>query len=149
MEYREHYPQSQGSSGGTSPFATPRSRGAFPNGNGSHLGTGSVADGFQQVPQTGLEKAMPNMSIGKTYSDSVDPRDHPSGRMQPAQSRVFPEQQARGPHHHAFGRGSAGDAYAYNGRGPGRGGPAAAGYSPGWGRGGPSPVRTMAHTLDG
>jgi hypothetical protein len=144
---RSHYYQSQGG-GGRSPFSTPRSRGSYTNGDGGYLGRGGVEEGFHQGEDSGIEpgldKALPHLSISKTYSDSLDPSIS-GGGLDRAHSRSFEAQgqyAMRGAHH-SYGRGSPGDAYAFSGRHGGRGDMPAAGYSPARGRGGPVPVRSF------
>jgi hypothetical protein len=154
---KEYYQGSQCNSAPRSPAWTPRSRSGYKGGDGNYgpsrdsmlgsyygqdeHGPASGHDRFED--DTGLQKTLSNLSLGKTYSGPVDSRDV-GGRLQRTQSRgldqtTYPQ---RGPSNQN-GRGSGEFAAAFPGRSSGRGDPMGPVFGPGRGRP-PGPVRVCA-----
>ena len=145
---RKEYYEGHGNSVGRSPGWTPRSRGGLQRGEGSfgsgrHSASGSYYgqeeqhtspagqhDRFEE--DCGLQKTLSNLSLGKTFSGSMDGSDV-SGRLQRAHSRGL--EQAAYPQRgqQLNGRGS-GELVGFPGRMGGRGDPMPGGFGPGRGR---------------
>lgn len=146
---RKEYYQQHGNSVGRSPAWTPRSRGGLQRGEGpfgsgrdcgsgpyygqdeQHISPAGHHDRFEE--DSGLQKTLSNLSLGKTYSGSIDSGEM-SGRMQRAHSRgleqvAYPQQRGQ----QLTGRGS-GELVGYPGRIAGRGDQMPGPYGPGRGR---------------
>lgn len=146
---KEYYQGTHGNSVGRSQAWTPRSRGGLQRGEGpfgsgrdsvsggyygqdeQHASPGGHHDRFEE--DSGLQKTLSNLSLGKTFSGSMDGSDV-SGRLQRAHSRGV--EQAAYPQRgqQLNGRGS-GELVGYPGRMGGRGDAMPMGYGPGRGRG--------------
>ncbi|CAL8469671.1 g9212 [Coccomyxa elongata] len=146
---RKEYYQQPGNSVGRSPAWTPRSRGGLQRGEGpfgsgrdcgsgtyygqdeQHISPAGHHDRFEE--DSGLQKTLSNLSLGKTYSGSMDGSEM-SGRLQRAHSRgleqvAYPQQRGQ----QLTGRGS-GELVGYPGRIAGRGEHMPGPYGPGRGR---------------
>lgn len=146
---RKEYYQQHGNSVGRSPAWTPRSRGGLQRGEGpfgsgrdcgsgtyygqdeQHISPAGHHDRFEE--DSGLQKTLSNLSLGKTYSGSMEGSEM-SGRLQRAHSRgleqvAYPQQRGQ----QLTGRGS-GELVGYPGRIAGRGEHMPGPYGPGRGR---------------
>ncbi len=156
---RREYYGTHGNSVGRSPGWTPRSRGGLQRGEGSfgsgrdgapgsyygqdeqHASPAGHHDRFEE--DCGLQKTLSNLSLGKTFSGSMDGSDV-SGRLQRAHSRGL-EQAGYPQRGQQLNNRGSGELLGFPGRMGGRGDAMPGGYGPGRGRG----LAPVSLALDG